>query len=34
LDCSEPERVIEVFAHGARGVFCMSEGFGPSVSHL
>jgi DNA-binding NarL/FixJ family response regulator len=27
LDCSEPGRVIEAFAHGARGVFCMSEGF-------
>jgi len=27
LDCCEPERVIEAFAHGARGVFCMSEGF-------
>jgi DNA-binding NarL/FixJ family response regulator len=27
LDCSEPERVIEAFSHGARGVFCMNEGF-------
>ena len=27
LDCSEPEHVIEAFSHGARGVFCRSEGF-------
>jgi DNA-binding NarL/FixJ family response regulator len=27
LDCSEPEQVIDAFSHGARGVFCRSEGF-------
>jgi DNA-binding NarL/FixJ family response regulator len=27
LDRSEPEQVIEAFSDGARGVFCMSQGF-------
>jgi DNA-binding NarL/FixJ family response regulator len=27
LDCSAPEQVIEAFSHGARAVFCKSEGF-------
>jgi DNA-binding NarL/FixJ family response regulator len=27
LDWSHPDQVIQAFSHGARGVFCMSEGF-------
>lgn len=27
FNCCEPEQVIEAFSHGARGVFCTSEGF-------
>jgi DNA-binding NarL/FixJ family response regulator len=27
LDCSEAKQVIEAFSHGARGVFCTSQGF-------
>jgi DNA-binding NarL/FixJ family response regulator len=27
LDSSEPDQVIEAFSHGARGVFCNSQGF-------